>query len=77
MGLFSSKPNVGAGDESTEGLPRRINKAERHAAQAAAARRERAKPSGFSVGGGDRVRADGVQVKGADPNDPAGWTPSR
>jgi hypothetical protein len=32
---------------------------------------------GWTVGGGDRVRADGVKVKGNDPNNPKGWTPRR
>jgi hypothetical protein len=41
MGLFSSDKNVGEGDESTGGLPKRLNKKERQADQARAARIER------------------------------------
>lgn len=42
--------NTAPGDASTEGLPKRINKTERYAAQATAARREQTQ-AGFAAGG--------------------------
>jgi hypothetical protein len=54
--------NTAPGDASTEGLPRRINKAERHADQARAAREE------------DR---GGWQVGNLNTDNPGGYTYER
>jgi GH24 family phage-related lysozyme (muramidase) len=66
MGLFSKRSpnegNVGAGDTSTGGLPKRINKADRQKAIDETRRAEEV--GGFSVGGRDNARPDGWQAGG-------------
>lgn len=63
--MSKKDPNVGKGDSSTEGLPKRINKADRRIAQASAAEREGHVRDGWPVGGRE---AEGGSWSSGDPS---------